>query len=85
MARREIQRRRPKSKTEASTVSRRLKLREMRSASSARQKAVEAGLRVDVCGPLRMAAHMVFMDQGLSTVAGNPEDARDWRSGVDGC
>ena len=46
---------------------------------------MDAGLRVDVCGPLRMADHMVSRDQGLPTAAANPEDARNWGSGVAGC
>ena len=74
-----------KSKTEASTLSRRLKPRETRSASSKKEKDMEAGLRVDVCGPLQMSYQMVSRGQGLPMSAGNLEDTRDWRSGVVGC
>ena len=56
-----------------------------RSASSAQQKAVEDGLRVDMCGPLWIAAQMVSRDQGLIAAPGNPEDVRDRISGVTGC
>ena len=85
LARREIQRRRPKSKMDASAVRRMLKPQETRSESSAQHKAVEAGLRVDVCVPLRMTVQMVYRDQGFPTVYGNSEDARYWRSGVTRC
>ena len=60
--RREMWRCRPKSKTAASAVSRRLKLQETQSAISAEHKAVEYGLRVDVCGPLSIVAQMVSRD-----------------------
>ena len=82
---REMRRRWPKSKTAASAVIRRIKPQETWSAISARKKAVEAGLLVDVYGHLRMAAHIVSRDQGFTTAAGNTKDVRDWRSGVTRC
>ena len=82
--RREIQRRPPKRKIAISEVSRILEPQEMRSVSSARQKAVEARLWVEVWGPLLIAALMASSDQGFLTAAGKPEVARYCRSGVAG-
>ena len=81
LASQEIRRRRPKSKIDVSAVRRRMKPQDTRSAGSLRHKMVEAELQVEVWGPFLIAALMAARDQGFPTAAGNPDVARNWRSG----
>ena len=61
-----------------------LKPRSARSRSSPRQKEVDAGLRVEVWGPVAIASRIVASGQGGPTSAGQPCVAYSWSNSVAG-
>ena len=81
----DIRRRVPKILKELSSVSKRLNPRETRSTSSSQQKVLASGVQVETCGPWRIDARILSKDQGLSTAAGKPWNAKVYKGSVAGC